>query len=150
MADIPGRRIEPSIHILDSRFKYVNAASTDIRKTFERIRAAGCRGRAQQGPPHREVRMSRLPSYTHFTDAELLRECGQHYADGLIVELAKRLAEVADERDALEADVERLERQINDLEEERDMERERADNAELIAEDRLEQIRELEQLLAAK
>ena len=94
--------------------------------------------------------MSRLPSYTHFTDAELLNECDQHYADGLIVELAKRLAEVADERDALEADVERLERQINDLEEEGDEQRERADNAELIAEDRLEQIRELEQLLAAK
>ena len=25
--------------------------------------------------------MSRLPSYTHFTDAELLRECDDHYAD---------------------------------------------------------------------
>lgn len=39
MADIPGRRIEPSIHILDPRFKYINAANTDVRKTFERIRA---------------------------------------------------------------------------------------------------------------
>lgn len=40
MADsIPGRRIDPSIPLSDPRFKYVNAASTDIRKTFERIRA---------------------------------------------------------------------------------------------------------------
>lgn len=40
MADItPGRRIDPSIHILDSRFKYINAANTDVRKTFERVRA---------------------------------------------------------------------------------------------------------------
>ncbi len=40
MADITaGRSIEPSIHILDRRFVYVNAANTDVRKTFERIRA---------------------------------------------------------------------------------------------------------------
>lgn len=64
--------------------------------------------------------MSRLPSYTHFTDTELLRECDQHYADGLIVELAKRLAEVADERDELEAEVDRLKSEINELEEKRD------------------------------
>lgn len=89
--------------------------------------------------------MSRLPSYTHFTDAELLRECGQHYADGLIVELAKRLAEVADERDAFEADVERLQRQISGLEDEREEERERADNAELEVKRLEEQIQELEE-----
>jgi hypothetical protein len=40
MADsIPGRRIEPSIPLTDSRFQYTPAASTDIRKTFERVRA---------------------------------------------------------------------------------------------------------------
>jgi len=96
--------------------------------------------------------MSRLPSYTHFTDAELLRECDQHFADGLIVELAKRLAEVADERDGLQSEIEdkdteidRLRREIDDLEEERDEQRERADNAELTAKERLDQIHELEE-----
>ncbi len=95
--------------------------------------------------------MSRLPSYDHLTDDELLRECDQHYADGLIVELAKRLAAVVDERDDLQSDVEgkeseidRLRGEIKDLEEERDEERERADNAELVSQERLDQIRELE------
>lgn len=56
MADtIPGRRIEPSIHILDSRFKYVNAASTDIRKTFERIRAQ----QAAEAAPNKVRRIGR-------------------------------------------------------------------------------------------
>lgn len=96
--------------------------------------------------------MSRLPSYTHLTDAELLRECDEHYADGLIVELAKRLAELSDGRGALlseledkDTEIDRLKSEIDDLEEERDEERERADNAELTAKERLDQIQELEE-----
>jgi len=96
--------------------------------------------------------MSHLPSYTHLTDAELLRECDQHYADGLIVELARRLAELSDERGALlseledkDTEIDRLKSEIDDLEAERDEERERADNAELVAKERLDQIHELEE-----
>lgn len=56
MADaIPGRRIDPSIPLSDSRFKYVNAANTDIRKTFERIRAQ----QAAQAPENRIRRIGR-------------------------------------------------------------------------------------------
>lgn len=36
-------------------------------------------------------------SYDHLTDEELLRECDAHYANPLITELAKRLAEKIDE-----------------------------------------------------
>lgn len=36
---IPGKRTEPAIPILDRRFVYTPAATTDIRKTFERVRA---------------------------------------------------------------------------------------------------------------
>lgn len=56
MADIAaGRRIEPSIHILDARFKYTNAANTDIRKTFERIRAQ----QAAEAAPNKVRRIGR-------------------------------------------------------------------------------------------
>ena len=36
---IPGKRTEPAIPILDRRFVYTPASATDIRKTFERVRA---------------------------------------------------------------------------------------------------------------
>ncbi len=38
MKSIAGTRTEPTVHIFDSGFKYVNAAQTDIRQTFERAR----------------------------------------------------------------------------------------------------------------
>ena len=36
MADTAARRVEPTIPLTDPRFKYVNAASTDIRETFRK------------------------------------------------------------------------------------------------------------------
>lgn len=89
------------------------------------------------------------PSYRHMTDSELLRECDQHYADPLIVELARRLIVVADERDELITDADRFEREITSLEDERAKEAERADSAELTSRERLDYIHELEQALAA-
>jgi hypothetical protein len=57
MADtpkIPGRRTDPRVHLTDPTFKYVPAAATDIRATFERIRAEAS---AKTGNP--SVRMLR-------------------------------------------------------------------------------------------
>lgn len=37
------------------------------------------------------------PSYEHLTDEEVIKECDSYYANPLITELAKRLAEKIDE-----------------------------------------------------
>lgn len=53
MADnhiIPGRRLDPVIPLTDPRFKYVNAATTDIRATFERVRAEMAAQQEQAAP----------------------------------------------------------------------------------------------------
>lgn len=53
MADnpsIPGRRLDPVIPLTDPRFKYINAAATDIRATFERVRAELAAQQEQAAP----------------------------------------------------------------------------------------------------
>lgn len=52
--------------------------------------------------------MSRLPSYSHFTDDELLRECDQHCADGLVVELSNRWFETGNALQVARSEVEEL------------------------------------------
>ena len=52
---IPGKRIEPAIPLVDRRFVYTPAATTDIRKTFERIRAQQQASHSQPSQPPRSA-----------------------------------------------------------------------------------------------
>lgn len=45
---IAGHRADPSVSIDSPKFVYVNAASTDIRKTFDRVRARMSVARAEK------------------------------------------------------------------------------------------------------
>lgn len=54
------RRLKPVRSILDSRFKYTNAASTDIRKTFELAKQ-----RIEQDKSAREQCVRQLPRKDH-------------------------------------------------------------------------------------
>jgi hypothetical protein len=52
---IPGKRTEPAIPILDRRFVYTPASATDIRKTFERVRAQQQAGTFEPSQPSRSA-----------------------------------------------------------------------------------------------
>lgn len=49
-------RVDPSVHLLSGRFKYIPAAKTDVAATFARIRAA----EAKKNKPLKEVAVVEL------------------------------------------------------------------------------------------